>query len=171
MNGIAAERAVEGQAQLVVFQLAGEFYGVDIHQVREIIRMPEITRVPRTPAFVEGVVNLRGSVIPIIDLRKRFGLAEGESGDEQRIVVVELDDKTLGVIVDAVSEVLRIDRQAIEPPSPYIVNVDTQYITGIARLDQRLVILLDVNRVLSAGEREALMRLDLDKESARDVNI
>lgn len=169
MTEATAARAVDGQAQLVVFQLAGEFYGVDIHQVREIIRVPEITRVPRTPEFVEGVINLRGSVIPIIDLRKRFGFPEGGVEDDRRIVVVELEDKTLGVIVDAVSEVLRIGRDAIEPPSPYIVDLDTHYLIGIARLDERLVILLDVNRVLSTGEREALTRFE--KESVRDVDL
>lgn len=166
---MAAERAVQDQAQMVVFRLAGEYYAVDIHQVREIIRVPDITRVPRTPDFVEGVINLRGSVIPIIDLRKRFGMEAAEADDEQRIVVVELDDKTLGVIVDAVTEVLRIDRDRIEPPSPYIVNVDTQYITGIARLDERLVILLDAARVLSTEEREALARFE--KEPVRDDDV
>ncbi len=169
MNGVAADRAVQDQAQLVVFQLAGEFYAVDIHQVREIIRVPEVTRVPRTPDFVEGVINLRGSVIPIIDLRKRFGMDAVEANDEQRIVVVELEDKTLGVIVDAVTEVLRIERDKIEPPSPYIVSVDTQYITGIARLEERLVILLDVARVLSTDEREALVRFE--KEQVRDGDV
>lgn len=169
MNGVAADRAVQDQAQLVVFQLAGEFYAVDIHQVREIIRVPEVTRVPRTPDFVEGVINLRGSVIPIIDLRKRFGMDAAEANDEQRIVVVELEDKTLGVIVDAVTEVLRIERDKIEPPSPYIVSVDTQYITGIARLEERLVILLDVARVLSTDEREALVRFE--KEQVRDGDV
>lgn len=169
MNGVAADRAVQDQAQLVVFQLAGEFYAVDIHQVREIIRVPEVTRVPRTPDFVEGVINLRGSVIPIIDLRKRFGMDAADANDEQRIVVVELEDKTLGVIVDAVTEVLRIERDKIEPPSPYIVSVDTQYITGIARLEERLVILLDVARVLSTDEREALVRFE--KEQVRDGDV
>lgn len=169
MKAVAAERALEEQAQMVVFRLAGEFYAVDIHQVREIIRVPEITRVPRTPEFVEGVINLRGSVIPIIDLRKRFGMEAARANDEQRIVVVELDDKTLGVIVDAVTEVLRIDRDKIEPPSPYIVSLDTQYITGIARLDERLVIMLDVDRVLSTGEREALARFE--KEPVRDGDV
>lgn len=169
MTEATAVQGAEGQAQLVVFQLADEYYGVDIHQVREIIRVPDITRVPRTPEFVEGVINLRGSVIPIIDLRKRFGFAEGGTGDDRRIVVVELEDKTLGVIVDAVSEVLRIGRDAVEPPSPYIVNLDTHYLTGIARLEDRLIILLDVNRVLSTGERESLLRLD--KEPMRDVDL
>ncbi len=161
-------RAVAGdQRQLVVFLLAGELYGVDIHQVREIIRVHEVTRVPRTPDFVEGVINLRGSVIPVIDLRKRFLMPPGAEDADRRIVVVEMGEQTLGVIVDAVSEVLRLEGDRIEPPSPYIVSLDTQYITGIARLEDRLVILLDLNRVLHAHERDELDRLE---ERVADVD-
>jgi len=155
------------QKQVVVFRLAGELYGVDIHQVREIIRVPDITRVPRTPDFVEGVINLRGSVIPVLDLRKRFLLPPGNGDADRRIVVVEMGEQTIGVIVDAVSEVLRLEGDRIEPPSPYIVSVDTQYITGIARLDDRLVILLDLNRVLNAKERDELERFE---ERVSDVH-
>ncbi|MFO7311277.1 MAG: chemotaxis protein CheW [Bacillota bacterium] len=167
---MAAEQAravASDQKQLVVFRLAGELYGVDIHQVREIIRVPEITRVPRTPDFVEGVINLRGSVIPVLDLRKRFGMPPGAADADRRIVVVEMGEQTLGVIVDAVSEVLRLEGDRIEPPSPYIVSLDTQYITGIARLDDRLVILLDLNRVLHDHERDELERLE---ERVADVD-
>lgn len=160
MSAEEARAATSEQRQLVVFRLAGELYGVDIHQVREIIRVPEITRVPRTPDFVEGVINLRGSVIPVLDLRKRFQLPPGGADADRRIVVVEMGDQTIGVIVDAVSEVLRLEGDRIEPPSPYIVSVDTQYITGIARLEDRLVILLDLNRVLHARERDELERLE-----------
>lgn len=155
-----AVQTADEQRQLVVFALAGEMYGVDIHQVREIIRVPEITGVPRTPDFVEGVINLRGSVIPIIDLRKRFGFASADDDADKRIVVIEMEDKTLGVIVDAVSEVLRLDDDLIEPPSPYIVTVDSQYITGIARLEDQLIILLQLDRVLSTEERDELRQMD-----------
>lgn len=165
----AAVQSVARQRQLVVFELNGELYGVDIHQVREIIRVPAITHVPRTPEFVEGVVNLRGTVIPILDLRKRFGFSEGEDGVDRRIVVVEMEDKTLGVIVDAVKEVLLVDEEAIEPPSPYIVTVDSQYIVGVARLEDRLVILLDLNQVLSAGEREELVLMERERNT--DVGV
>lgn len=155
-----AVQSVAKQQQLVVFELQGELYGVDIHQVREIIRVPAITHVPRTPDFVEGVVNLRGTVIPILDLRKRFGFNEGGDDADRRIVVVEMEDKTLGVIVDAVREVLLVDEETIEPPSPYIVTMDSQYIVGVARLEEHLVILLDLNQVLSAGERDELVLMD-----------
>lgn len=148
--------------EIVVFSIADETYGVDIHQVREIIRIPEITRVPRTPDFVEGVVNLRGSVIPVLDLRKRFGFEPKTYDKDQRIVVLEMEDQTVGMIVDSVSEVLRIDLSAIDSPSPYVVSVDSQYISGIAKIEENLVILLDVNRVLSAREREAVAEMVTD---------
>lgn len=162
-------QAVTQQRQMVVFELEEELYGVDIHQVREIIRVPAITHVPRTPDFVEGVVNLRGTVIPILDLRKRFGFGVGEDDDDKRIVVVEMEDKTIGVIVDAVREVLLIDEESIEPPSPYIVTVDSQYIVGVARLEDRLVILLDLNQVLSTSEREELLLME--RERGTDVGV
>ena len=150
--------------QLVVFSIADEVYAVDIHQVKEIIRVPEITRVPRTPEFVEGVVNLRGSVIPVIDLRKRLGFEAGQAGRDQRIVVMEMGEQTVGMIVDSVSEVLQVDVEDIEPPSPYVLSVDSQYIVGIAKLEERLVILLDADRVLSAEEREAVSQIGDEEE-------
>lgn len=150
--------------QLVVFSIADEVYAVDIHQVKEIIRVPEITRVPRTPEFVEGVVNLRGSVIPVIDLRKRLGFEAGEAGRDQRIVVMEMGEQTVGMIVDSVSEVLQVAVEDIEPPSPYVLSIDSQYIVGIAKLEERLVILLDAGRVLSAEEREAMAQIAGEEE-------
>lgn len=153
------------QRQLVVFQLAGETYAVDIHQVREIIRVPQITRVPRTPEFVEGVINLRGNVIPVIDLRKRFGLGEGGATAARRIIVVEMQERTIGMTVDAVSEVLRIDEGLIDPPSPYIVSVNTRYIEGIAKLEEGLVILLDLEKVLTESEKERLDAMEIEGEA------
>lgn len=162
-------QAVTQQRQMVVFELEKELYGVDIHQVQEIIRVPSITHVPRTPDFVEGVINLRGSVIPILDLRKRFGFGPGGDDEDKRIVVVEMADKTLGVIVDAVTEVLLVDEASVEPPSPYIVSVDSQYIVGVARLEEQLIIVLDLNQVLSMGEMDELTLLE--KERSVDVDL
>lgn len=159
MKEEATAHRVDEQRQLVVFSVADEIYGVDIHQVKEIIRVPEITRVPRTPEFVEGVLNLRGSVIPVLDLRKRFGFPPGEANNDQRIVVLEMEDQTVGTIVDSVSEVLQIDAADIDSPSPYVVSVDSQYIAGIAKLKEKLIILLDVNRVLSTEERNSMADL------------
>lgn len=147
------------QRQLVVFRLLDETYGVDIHQVREIIRVPEITRVPRAPEFVEGVINLRGNVIPVLDLRKRFKLQIGTADDEQRIIVVEMENQTIGMIVDAVSEVLGVAETSIDDPSPYIVSVNTHYIEGIVKLEEELIILLRLDQVLSDGEKERLERI------------
>ena len=145
--------------QLVVFDVAHEHYGVDIAAVEGIIKMQSITAVPRAPAFVEGVINLRGKVLPVLDLRKRFGLASEGVTNDTRIVVVEMSGMTVGIVVDGVSEVLRVSSDIIEPPSPLVTTVDSGFIRGIAKLSGRLVILLDLARVLSLAEQRALTAL------------
>ncbi len=143
--------------QLVVFDLANEHYGVDIAAVEGIIKIQPITVVPHTPAFVEGVTNLRGEVLPVIDLRKRFDLpANTARGKDTRIVVVEIDGKKVGMVVDAVSEVLRVADEAIEPPSPIVTTVDSAFIRGIAKVDDRLIILVELSKVLSTDEQASL---------------
>jgi purine-binding chemotaxis protein CheW len=156
---VAAAQSGDEQ-QLVVFQLAAEFYGVEISRVHEIIRLQSVTRVPRAPAFVEGVINLRGKVIPVVDLRRRFGLPTAEHTRASRIVVVEIGDQVVGVVVDGVSEVLRVNGATVEPPSPVVAGIDSEYIHGIAKLPERLVILLDLDRVLAREERRALDNLN-----------
>ncbi len=151
----------QAEKQLVVFDLDSESYGVDIGAVREIIRMQEITRVPRTPEFVEGVINLRGKVIPVVDLRKRFGLNVGEESKDNRIVVVDIGGQDIGVVVDAVTEVLRIHASAIEPPSSVITSADSEYLLGIAKLDDKMIILLELESVLSDKERDILLEESL----------
>lgn len=146
----------ETERQLVIFELGTELYGVDIARVHEIIRPQNVTRVPRSPAFVEGVINLRGKVIPVVDLRRRFGLPSTEPTRASRIVVVEIGEQVVGIVVDGVSEVLRVGAATIEPPSPVVAGVDAEYIQGIAKLPDRLVILLDLDRVLARDERRAL---------------
>ena len=151
------EQAIAGaEMQLVVFELGDESYGVDISRVQDINRMQEITEIPHAPESVVGVINLRGRVIPGIDLRKRFGLPEALHTKDTRIVVVHLDGNLIGVIVDAVSQVLRIPADIVEPPSPVLAGVDSRYLRGIAKLDDRLVILLDLDFVLSRREQEAI---------------
>ena len=152
----------QAEQQLVVFDLASEGYGVDIGAVREIIRMQEITRVPKTPEFVEGVINLRGKVIPVIDLRKRFGLHVAEQNKDNRIVVVDIGKQDIEVIVDAVTEVLRISTDSVEPPTSVITSADSDYLLGIAKLENRLIILLDLESVLSKEEKETLIDEDLE---------
>lgn len=134
--------------QLVSFRLADEEYGIEIKKVREIILVGEITRVPQTPPYVKGLINLRSTVIPIIDLKLRFGLPETEPTDETRIVVANVAGKTIGVIVDAVSEVLRISQEQIAPPPPTVAGLGREYLVGLARLKERLLILLDIEKIM-----------------------
>ena len=151
------EHAIAGaEMQLVVFELGDESYAVDISRVQDINRMQEITEIPHAPESVVGVINLRGRVIPVIDLRKRFGLPDAVHTKDTRIVVVHLEGNLIGVIVDAVSQVLRIPADIVEPPSPVLAGVDSRYLRGIAKLDDRLVILLDLDFVLSRREQEAI---------------
>jgi purine-binding chemotaxis protein CheW len=139
------------ETQLVVFDLASECYGVDISSVREIMRMQNITRVPGALSYVEGVINLRGKVLPVLDLRKRLSLTIGAQTKDSRVVVIDIAAGEVGVIVDAVSEVLRIPNSAVEPPSSMITQANSDYLMGIARLTDRLIILLDLNKLLSTG--------------------
>lgn len=139
--------------QLVIFELADEHYGVDIASVESIIKMQPITSLPRAPSFVEGVTNLRGAVLPVIDLRKRFNLPRIEETKDTRIVVVEMEGAIVGVVVDAVSEVMRVPSDTIEPPSPLVTSIDSAFITGIAKVDKRLVILLDLGNILTSQEQ------------------
>lgn len=138
--------------QLVSFRLGQEEYGVEITKVQEIILMGEITRVPQTPEYIKGLINLRSTVIPIVDLRLRFGLPPQEPSDDTRIMVVNVRNKTIGIIVDAVSEVLRITRDQIAPPPPTVAGLGREYLTGLVKLDTRLLILLEIDRLL--GEEE-----------------
>jgi purine-binding chemotaxis protein CheW len=156
-----AEKVVIAEKQLVVFTLAAESYAIDINMVKEIIQMQPITRVPGTPASVEGVINLRGSVIPIVDLRKRFQLNSIERSKETRIVVVSCKGSEVGVIVDSVAEVLRIPVDSIEPASSVFTDEHLEHLMGIVKLANRLVILLDMDQVLSKQEIAAIGSLEL----------
>lgn len=143
-HGAGAEELL----QLVSFNIGAEEFGVDILKVQEINRMVEITRVPQTPDYVEGVINLRGKVIPIIDLRKRFDLGVKEYDKNTRIVVVDINGNIMGMVVDSVSEVLRIPRSSIEPPPQVVTGINTEYINGVAKLEDRLLIFLDLSKVI-----------------------
>ena len=150
----AAER------QLVVFSLGGEAYGVDVGTVREIIRMAEITHVSNAPDFVEGVINLRGKVCPVIELRKRFDIEVSDATEESRIVVIEIDGEDVGVIVDAVTEVLRIGDDCVEPASEVIVAGDAGLVEEIVNLDDRLILLVDLKAVLGGENIAGLTRVE-----------
>jgi purine-binding chemotaxis protein CheW len=153
------DRVQTQERQLVVFCLSDGYYGVDISTVREILRLQDITRVPNTPAFVEGLTNLRGRVLPVIDLRKRFGLPAVRDTTNNRIAIVDIAGQDIGVIVDAVTEVLRIPIDCVEPPSSIETTISSEYLLGIAKLPSRLIVLLDLETALSEKEKGELSEL------------
>jgi purine-binding chemotaxis protein CheW len=148
--------------QVVSFKLGSEEYGVDIGQVQEINRMVAVTHVPRAPQFMEGVINLRGQLIPIIDLRTRFGMDRAEHTKSTRIVVTEIGTKRIGMVVDSVSEVLRLPLEQIEEAPEMISGADTEYIRGVGKLDERLIILLDLGKIVTGAEKRDLEIVELD---------
>ena len=155
----ATQRRDDELLQLVTFSTGDEEFGVDILRVQEIIRTMAITKVPKAPEFVEGVINLRGKVIPIIDLRRRFGLQSKAHDKHTRIIVIEINTMIVGFVVDSVSEVLRIPASTVEPPPPVVAGLESEYIGGVGKLEDRLLILLDLDRLLSRADIEALGQL------------
>ncbi len=145
--------------QLVTFSVGSEEFGVEILKVQEINKMMAVTKIPNAPNFVEGVINLRGKVIPIINLRTKLRLPPKENDKNTRIVVMEIFGKTVGFIVDSVSEVLRIPRSITEPPPPMVGSVSSEYIIAVGKLEDRLLILLDVEKILSSEESSALQKI------------
>jgi purine-binding chemotaxis protein CheW len=148
--------------QVVSFKLGSEEYGVDIGQVQEINRMVAVTKVPRAPQFMEGVINLRGQLIPIIDLRTRFGMERAEHSKSTRIVVTEIGSKRIGMVVDSVSEVLRLPLEQIEEAPDMISGVETEYIRGVGKLEERLIILLDLGKIVTGDEKRDLEVVELE---------
>lgn len=138
--------------QLVSFKIGSEEFGVDILKVQEINRMVEITKVPQAPHYVEGVINLRGKVIPIVNLRKRFDLELKEYDKNTRIVVVDIGGNIMGMVVDSVSEVLRLPSSTIEPAPEIVTGINSEYIKGVAKLEDRLLIFLDLSKVIDMNE-------------------
>jgi len=135
--------------QIIGFKLGEEEFGIDIFSVKEIIRMSIMTRVPNAPEFVVGVINMRGKVIPIIDLCTRFGLPVTDfSNADRKIIVIEHENKTVGFLVDVVNDVTNINKNLTEPPPPMVAGIDSDYITAIAKLDEKLLILLEISKIL-----------------------
>jgi purine-binding chemotaxis protein CheW len=145
--------------QIVVFELGSEQYGVNIATVESIIKMQPITGLPHAPSFVEGVTNLRGRVLPVIDLHKRFGIAGKDTDNNSRIIIISLNKEEVGMIVDGVSEVLTLPESTIEPAPEITATINSAFITGIAKLDTRLIIMLDVSRILTLQEQSELPQL------------
>jgi len=157
---------MEKELQVVGFRIGRETFGLPISIVREIVRVPEITSVPNAPDYIEGVINLRGRIIPVVDLRKRFGDKSLAPSKKNRIVVVELETRAIGLMVHSASEVLRIPPSEIEEPHNVFQEGELDYITGVGKLNGRLVILLDLNKILQRGE---LQRIEEVADSAAPV--
>ena len=154
-HGVNQARVPEG-GKFLTFLMANEKYGLEILKVREIMGMMDVTSIPTTPAFIRGVINLRGKVIPVVDLRLKFGIEAKEDTQRTCIIVVHLthtaQEMTMGIIVDEVSDVLDIDRNQIEPPPSFGANIRTDFILGMGKVDQKVMTMLDIDRVLTEQE-------------------
>jgi purine-binding chemotaxis protein CheW len=157
-TGSAGRAEASEQLQLVTFEVGEEEFAIDILAVQEINRMMQITRVPQSPPSVEGVINLRGRIIPVVDLRKRFNLATQAHGGDSRIIVVEVRGRVLGFTVDRVNEVLRVDGSIVEPAPSLVTSVNSDYVRGVGKLDDRLLILLDLDRLFHAAELDEAIK-------------
>jgi len=144
------------EIHIVGFRVGRETFGVPIGLVHEIVRVPEITSVPDSPDYVEGVINLRGKIVSVIDLRKRFGEKDLNVSKKNRILVTEVEGKLVGLIVDAASEVLKVPESQVEPPPPVFEEGQVNYVTGLGKLQGRLIIMIDLTRVLQKGELRRL---------------
>jgi len=150
-------KAVEATEHLATFFLSGEEYGVDVRLVQEIIRVTEITQVPRAPTFIKGVINLRGRIIPVVDLKRKLNLGDVEERARQsRIVVVKVRERLVGLLVDGASQVLKVPVSIIEPAPEEVVEIDANFIRGVAKMDRRLIILMDLPKVLALELRDAV---------------
>lgn len=144
------------ETQLVVFTLAGCEAAVGIRQVREILRVGEVTRMPKAPPFLEGIINMRGKIIPVIDLKKRFQMPLVDRTDESRVLIVEIKDQMIGFLVDKVAEVLRISTAMVEPVQRPVLSIGLDYLDGCLRLEKRLILLLNLQKLLTLDETKSL---------------
>ncbi|NNG67107.1 chemotaxis protein CheW [Caldanaerobacter subterraneus] len=142
--------------KIVVFSLAEELYGLDIFDVHEVVKDVSITKIPETPEFIEGIINLRGKIIPVIDLKKRFGIGKRGKSKDSRIIIVEILGQKAGLIVDAVHEVITVDENSIEPPPP-VTTIDTAFVEGIAKTDDKMIIIIKLHFLFKANEKEMLL--------------
>lgn len=151
--------------QFVIFKLGEETYGIKIDCVAEIIRMQAVTKMPKSLDFVEGVINLRGKVIPLVDLKKQFKLGETQNTKDIRIILVEMKQEIVGLLVERVSEVLSLDDEKIEPPSRMVSRVNTEFIQGIGKWNDQLIIILDPEKILLDQELQQLTELSLEQKN------
>lgn len=158
--------------QLVVFELSGEEFGVDIMQVSEIMPISKITRVPQAPECVKGLINLRGKIIVVIDLNRRLGFSPRESDSLSRIIIVEVRDTTIGMLVNSVSGVLKLPLSSVEPTPDMIKSkINTEYLTGVGKIGNRLLILLNLARVLGEEEIDELSHLSTSTSSSSSEQL
>lgn len=149
------------EKQYVIFKLSKEEYGIDIMNVREIVQYQESVKVPNSPAFIEGIINYRGKVIPIICLKKKFGMGNSINDANTRIIVINLNDKQIGFLVDEASQTVRIDDSNIDPTPEVISGIERKYITGVGKIDNRLVILIDLEKVLTDDDKVKIESLEV----------
>lgn len=152
------QMTMQSFTQVVSFNLANEEYAIEITKIKEIILVEGITSVPQMPDYIEGIINLRGNVIPVLDLRKRFGMKNTALNDDTRIVVSRMSEKIIGLIVDSVSQVMKIPNNDIQPPPDTIAGLAGEYLTGVGKVDERMIMLLDIDKVLSEDEKRDLER-------------
>lgn len=152
-------RPVYMEKQYVIFKLGKEEYGVDIMNVKEICEFKESVKVPNTPKFIDGIINLRGDITPIVNLKKRFDLENTEINSNTRIIVININNKQVGFVVDEASQVLRIGEENIEPTPDVVAGVDKKYIIGVGKLDEKIVLLLDLEYILTDEEKVEIEEL------------
>jgi purine-binding chemotaxis protein CheW len=152
--------------QFVIFLVGDEVFGVDISQAREIIKLQEMLRVPNTPPYIEGLINLRGKVLTVFNLRKRLGFNEQEFDENCKIIIVNYNDMAIGFTVDLVSEILRVPEENLEDTPPSIKCVDSRFLSGVAKIDDKLVLLLDLTRVLTPDEEDDIKEFVKENKEA-----
>jgi len=146
--------------QLISFMVGEEEFGLEILKIKEVIRIQQITKLPKAPSFVKGVINLRGDVIPVIDLREKFGLEGKDYGSMTRVIVVEVGGKSIGMVVDSVSQVIRVPIDQIEPAPPMVGGLAAEYLEGVAKMEDRLIILVRIDKILSMDEKIELKKME-----------
>lgn len=148
------------EKQYVIFKLGKEEYGVDIMNVKEISEFKESVKIPNTPKFIDGIINLRGDITPIINLKKRFDLDENGANSDTRIIVIHINNKQVGFVVDEASQVIRIREEDIEPAPDLVAGVDKRYITGVGKLENKIVLLLDLEYILTDDEKDKIQLIE-----------
>lgn len=144
------------EKQYVIFKLGNEEYGVNIMKVKEISEFKEVTKVPNAPYFVDGIINLRGEIIPIVSLKKRFGIKDSSIDSDIRIIVININERNVGFVVDEASQVIRINESNVDPAPEIVAGIDRQYITGVGKIDEKIIIMLDLDKIFTQEEKDKL---------------